>query len=118
MFFKTLYFFINGIAKDSIKGLITTRKNTLNRRIKLLSKIDNLLNQIRVINKKTFFLPNYNQSKNIRIPDLRNQLYWNTDLKAAKTFSFFTSDVVGTFSINFHDAATAEADYPTASKSD
>ena len=50
--------------------------------------------------KKRYFFPDYSKNTLKRIPDLRNQLYWNPEFvldKNTKSFSFFTSDNVGNY---------------------
>lgn len=52
--------------------------------------------------KKQYFSPDYDANLNARIPDMRIQLYWNSNItKETKQVSFFTSDNPGTYEIIF-----------------
>lgn len=59
-------------------------------------------NLLRPEYKKKYFLPDYSNNKNTRIPDYRHQLLWmpNVDLIQKDTrINFYTSDVTGTFEL-------------------
>ncbi|WP_435625751.1 hypothetical protein [Flagellimonas sp.] len=59
---------------------------------------------LRPVNNKNYFRQSYSsQAYNTRIPDQRNQLLWipnlNLDDNADRTIEFYTSDIVGEFTI-------------------
>jgi hypothetical protein len=60
------------------------------------------INLLKPERKKKYFFPDYSKNSLERIPDLRNQLYWNPEFildKNVKEFSFFTSDNVGDYEV-------------------
>ena len=52
---------------------------------------------------RTFFSPDYKRKNNLRIPDLRNTLYWQPNItqstKDKVTLQFYTGDVKGAFRV-------------------
>ena len=73
---------------------------TFNSAYKPNVKANNVFTLLKPSEEITFFSPNYSSSKNEKIPDFRYQLYWNPSIKnASDSFSFYSSDVTGTFEI-------------------
>jgi hypothetical protein len=91
---KEKYFF----GAKKYQGIINIE--TLNSAYKPNVKANNVFTLLKPSEEITFFSPNYSSSKNEKIPDFRYQLYWNPSIKnASDSFSFYSSDVTGTFEI-------------------
>ena len=91
---KEKYFF----GAKKYQGIINIK--TFNSAYKPYVKVNNVFTLLKPIEEITFFSPNYSSSKNEKIPDFRYQLYWNPSVKnTSDNFSFYTSDVTGTFEI-------------------
>ena len=55
---------------------------------------------MRPLGKKEYFQPDYSSNKDSRIPDYRHQLLWLPNItlnNEDNNFTFYTSDVKGTF---------------------
>jgi hypothetical protein len=91
---KEKYFF----GAKKYQGIINIE--TLNSAYKPNVNANNVFTLLKPSEEITFFSPNYSSSKNEKIPDFRYQLYWNPSIKnASDSFSFYSSDVTGTFEI-------------------
>jgi hypothetical protein len=99
----TTRYYISDIVLDGILHFVTKKGN--------LGVIDFDRSVFRIEaellqNRKKFYSPEYpsDSLKNNRIPDFRNTLYWNPDLRSDKAgkgrVSFFTSDEPGEYIIN------------------
>tara|TARA_R110001592_G_C13183509_1_gene751233 strand:- start:514 stop:2193 length:1680 start_codon:yes stop_codon:yes gene_type:complete len=91
---KEKYFF----GAKRYQGIINIE--TFNSTFKPNVKANNVFTLLKPTEEITLFSPNYSSSKNEKIPDFRYQLYWNPRIKnTSDNFSFYTSDVTGTFEI-------------------
>jgi hypothetical protein len=80
------------------QGIITV--NTFNDAYKPQVNSKNKFSLLKPVLQKKYFSPDYETLKNNRIPDMRTQLYWNSNLKnSAKEISFYTSDIAGAYEI-------------------
>jgi hypothetical protein len=80
------------------QGIITV--NTFNDAYKPQINSKNTFSLLKPVLQKKYFSPDYETLKNNRIPDMRTQLYWNSNLKNnTKEISFYTSDIAGSYEI-------------------
>jgi hypothetical protein len=91
------------VGSKSFNGLINF--STFNKDFKSTQKGKSIINTpiLRPQFKKTYHKTDYsNSTKNERIPDFRNQLFWNPEVKLdnENNNTFYTSDVTGTFEIS------------------
>lgn len=73
---------------------------TLTNNFKPLVNSQNIFSLLKPLREKKYYHPDYSKNTNLRTPDFRTQLYWNPNLNSStKEFSFYTSDVTGTYKI-------------------
>ncbi len=88
------------VGNNIFSGLIAVETKALD-----FKNIDNLthIKLDRLNRNKFYFSPDYSEENNLqRIPDFREQLYWNPRLRIESNvteLNFFTSDVTGSFEI-------------------
>lgn len=90
------------VGPKSFNGLINF--STFDKDFKSTQKRSSIINTsiLRPQLKKTYHKIDYsNAAENERIPDFRNQLFWNPEVKldAENNNTFYTSDITGTFEI-------------------